>query len=288
MRSPAVYESDPIDAADLFGVLAGSDERAVIDVLWTSETIRATQLKYLRGLASYRSSNAASIPAEYRDFDAYWTGMAARLRVLAVDTARVAEADVPASVADLVEPAWTGRFGMPGLDNWMSAFHLAALYSDRGDEPADDLLRRMRQNGLELLPDDVAVSTALRDGDIDVALTSSDAVAIAVDAGQPITVIAPDVDGVGVPVLPGAVAMTAWAAHPRPARALIDYLISDEVERMLTQSRARLVPLRPELPVPIGMPPVAGVRTMPFHYARTAAGLERAPARAATILDAPR
>ena len=49
--------------------------------------------------------------------------------------------------------------------------------------------------------------------------------------GQPIAMVMPDQDGLGVPVMPNMVSLIAGAPHPEEGQKLIDYLLSADVER---------------------------------------------------------
>ena len=75
-------------------------------------------------------------------------------------------------------------------------------------------------------------------GDVKVGLTDTDDVNVALEDGQPIAMVLPDKDGLGVPVMPNMVSLIANAPHPADARRLIDYLLSPDVERQLAQSEA--------------------------------------------------
>ena len=68
-------------------------------------------------------------------------------------------------------------------------------------------------------------------------MTDTDDVNVALKDGQPIAMVLPDKDGLGVPVMPNMVSLIANAPHPADARQLIDYLLSPDVERQLAQSR---------------------------------------------------
>ena len=55
------------------------------DVYWANEPIRAEVLRQQGIAAPYVSPNAHGIPASFKDPNGYWTGFAARARVLIVN-----------------------------------------------------------------------------------------------------------------------------------------------------------------------------------------------------------
>ena len=51
------------------------------------------------------------MPEAFRPASGLWTGIAARTTVFAYNSALLDEADLPASMLDLAEPEWQGRWG---------------------------------------------------------------------------------------------------------------------------------------------------------------------------------
>ena len=54
---------------------------------------------------------STQVPEEFRPASGIWTGIAARTTVFAYNTELLAEAELPASMLDLAEPEWQGRWG---------------------------------------------------------------------------------------------------------------------------------------------------------------------------------
>ena len=80
-------------------------------------------------------------------------------------------------------------------------------------------------------------------GEVKVGLTDTDDVNVALENGQPIAMVLPDTDGLGVPIMPNMVSLIANAPHADEGRKLVDYLLSADVERQLAQSEAVQIPL---------------------------------------------
>ena len=72
---------------------------------------------------------------------------------------------------------------------------------------------------------------------------------MAIEAKQPVAMVLPDRDGIGVPVMPNMVSLVSGAPHPEEGKRLIDYLLSPEVERKLAESEAVQIPLHADVPV---------------------------------------
>jgi iron(III) transport system substrate-binding protein len=60
-----------------------------------------------------------------------------------------------------------------------------------------------------------------------------------------VSIVFPDQDSTGTLVLPNTVCLIKSAPHPATARKLIDYLLSKDVEKALTEAGWSHIPLRP-------------------------------------------
>ena len=121
-------------------------------------------------------------------------------------------------------------------------------------------------------------------GDVLVGLTDTDDVNVALEAKQPVAMVLPDRDGIGVPVMPNMVSLIAGAPHPDEGKRLIDYLLSPEVERTLAESEAVQIPLHPGVAGPKNIPPIRSFKPMTLDYAKAAARVEDVTKRLAAIL----
>ena len=92
-----------------------------------------------------------------------------------------------------------------------TSFHVAALYALAGDEKMDDFFRRLKANGVRIVDGNSVVRDLVARGDAKVGLTDTDDVNVAVENGQPIAMVLPDRNGLGVPVMPNMVSLIANA-----------------------------------------------------------------------------
>lgn len=106
IRVRAVYDTEETKSAGATNRLIAEKNNPQADVYWANEPIRAEILRQQNIAVPYVSPNAAGIPAIFRNPDGYWTGFAARARVLIVHS------DVssrPTSVLSYTDPRWRGR-----------------------------------------------------------------------------------------------------------------------------------------------------------------------------------
>ena len=110
----------------------------------------------------------------------------------------------------------------PGRDGrstvWIDVVHVAALYALAGDEKMDDFFRRLKANGVRIVDGNSVVRDLVARGEVKAGLTDTDDVNVAIENGQPIGMVLPDREGLGVPVMPNMVSLIANAPHAAEAR----------------------------------------------------------------------
>ena len=82
----AVYDSEATKTTGLVNRLIAEKDSPRADVFWNSETGRTIVLKKKGVLVPYISPSAADIPDTFKDPKGYWTGFAARCRILIYNT----------------------------------------------------------------------------------------------------------------------------------------------------------------------------------------------------------
>lgn len=280
----AVYDTEETKSTGLANRLLAEKARPQADVFWSNEPVRTLVLKSRGVMAPYRSPSAEGIPGALIDPDGYWTGFSARMRVIAYNTKTVTPNDAPQSIFDLADPKWKGQVAMADPRFGSTSFHVAALYALAGDEKMDDFFRRLKANGVRIVDGNSVVRDLVARGEVKAGLTDTDDVNVAIENGQPVGMVLPDRDGLGVPVMPNMVSLIADAPHPEEARKLIDYLLSADVERQLAQSEAVQIPLHAGVPGPKNMPAIETFKPMTLDYAKAASRVEDVTKRLATIL----
>lgn len=279
-----VYDTEETKSTGLANRLIAEKARPQADVFWSNEPVRTLVLKSRDVLAPYKSPSANGIPDALRDPEGYWTGFSARIRVIAYNTKLVKADEAPASVFDLADLKWKGQVAMADPRFGSTSFHVAALYAHAGDAKMDDLFQRLKANGVRVVDSNSTVRDLVVRGEVRVGLTDTDDVNVAIENDAPVAMVLPDREGLGVPVMPNMVSLIANAPHADEGRALIDYLLSPDVERMLAESEAVQIPLHTGVPGPKNIPAIDSFRPMTLDYSKAAARVEEVTLRVATIL----
>ncbi len=280
----AIYDTEETKSTGLANKLLAEKSRPQADVFWSNEPVRTLVLKKNGVLTPYLSPNAQGIPAPFKDPENYWTGFSARSRVIVYNTNLMKAEEAPTSIFDLADPKWKGQVAIADPRFGSTSFHVAALYAELGDERADEFFRKLRANEVKIVPGNSVVRDMVSRGEAKLGLTDTDDVNVALEDKQPVAMVFPDRDGMGVPIMPNMVSLIANAPHSGAGKKLIDYLLSPEVERMLAQSEAVQIPLREGVEGPQNIPPLSSFKPMTFDYGKAADRLEDVTRRLQPIL----
>jgi iron(III) transport system substrate-binding protein len=280
----AVYDTEETKSTGLANKLLAEKGRPQADVFWSNEPVRTLVLKRRGVLAPYKSPSSEGIPETFKDPEGYWTGFSARSRVIVYNTNLVKPEEAPTSIFDLADPRWKGQAAIADPRFGSTSFHVAALYAELGDERADEFFRKLKANDVKIVPGNSVVCDLVARGEAKVGLTDTDDVNVALEDRQPVMMVFPDRDGMGVPVMPNMVSLVANAPHTEAGKRLIDYLLSPEVERSLAQSKAVQIPLRAGVEGPRNIPPLSSFKPMTLDYGRAADRVEDVTRRLQPIL----
>ena len=273
IRVRAVYDTEETKSAGTMNRLIAEKNNPQADVYWANEPVRAEVLRQKGIAAAYVSPNAAGIPETFRDPDGYWTGFAARARVLIVHRGATPQ---PNSITSYTDPQWGGKTVIANPLFGTTTTQIAALFVLWGDEGARAFMQTMRDNAVKLSPSNGDSADLVARGEFTFSLVDSDDVVSRIQQGQPVELVYPDQgdDDIGCFIVPNAAVLIAGSPHPESGKKLIDYLLSKETERKLAFSDAAQIPLHPGVPAPPGLKPIESIKTMKANYAEIAAKLQ--------------
>lgn len=229
----------------LFERLKSEGRNSPADVLLTTDAGRLTRARQA-GLLQPVSSAVldAAVPPQYRDPDGYWYGLSVRARVLfyAKDRVRPEELD---SYAGLADPRWRGRICVRSSSNIYNQSMLAAFIARDGVAKAEAWARAVVAN-MARKPQggDRDQIRAVAAGECDVAIANTYyfarmlASTKAADraAAAKVALFWPDQKGRGAHVNISGAGVTVSARNKRNAVRLIEFLVSDEAQRIYAES----------------------------------------------------
>jgi len=245
VKVKALYDVEASKTTGLVNRLIAEKNNPQADVFWNGEVARTLVLKEKGVLTPYAPSTAEILPAQFRDPEGYWSGFAARSRVLIYNTDMLSKEDLPKSILELTEPKWKGKVAIAYPLFGTTAAHVAALYSGMGKDKAEEYLSKLQKNDVMVVDGNSVVRDLVVEGRVPIGLTDTDDAASAIKAGKPVKMLFPDKEGMGTLMIPNTVAMIKGGPNPAAAKRFMDWLITNEVEKRLIEIGAAQVPVLP-------------------------------------------
>ncbi len=271
-----VFDTESTKTVGLINRIRAEKERPRCDVLWNNEIVNTIRLQQEGLLEPAAPKAAASFPARFRDPNGHWFGLAARARVLIVNTELVAPDARPRSIRDLADPRWKGRAGVAKPLFGTTATHVACLFATLGEAKAVELLAAWKANAVVVTGGNKGAAEAVGAGTLAFALTDTDDALAELDAGHPVAIVFPDqasaedADALGALFLPNTLALVRGAPHRENALRLIEYLLSPEVEAQLAAGPSGQIPLNPQVQARSRAMPAGAVRVMEVDFSKAA------------------
>jgi len=217
------------------------------DVFWSSEIFQTIRLAGEGILAPYDGPETEGWPEQFADPNGRWHAFALRVRVIAYDTRRVAAAEAPKKLEDLLDARWKGRVVMARPQFGTTRGDVASWFVHYGPKRAREILRGLKANGVRFVQGNSTAVRMVAQGQADVCLTDTDDVYVAQRNGWPIRMNPLDQGGDGALAIPNTAALVAGGPNGANARKLLAFLLSEKVESDLARSESHNTPIRPRL-----------------------------------------
>jgi iron(III) transport system substrate-binding protein len=201
------------------------------------------------------------VDPRFRSDDGLWVGVSGRARVLVYNTDELSEADLPSSVLDLTDEAWSGRVGWAPENASFQAF-VTALRLLEGDDAARAWLEGMLANDVQNFGDsNSSIVTAVGNGEIQVGLVNHYYLyAVKEEEGEDFP-IANHFFAEGDPgslINVAGVGVLADAEDSEQALRFVEFLLDDEAQTYFAEETSEY-PLVAGVPTAEGLTPLAEV-----------------------------
>src|SRR5213595_1442411 len=269
----SVFDTEESKSTGVMNRLIAEKDNPQADVYWANEPVRADALKQ-RGVSTpYESPSAEGIADQFKDPDYYWPGFSARARLLLVNAKSTIK---PASVMAYTEPSAKGRTAIANPLFGTTTDYVAALFTIWGDDRAKTFMNDIKRNGVKMTTSNGESTDFVATGHVDFSLVDSDDAVNTKKQGKPVEIIYPDQDpnGLGVLILPNAVALIKGGPHAENGKRLIDYLLSKETERKLAFADCAQIPLHAGVDTPPEVRRIEDIKPMRVGYADLAGKME--------------
>lgn len=135
------------DDAELGHQIVAEGSASPADVFLTENSPAMVLVEQANLFAPVAAATLAQVPESFRPSSGAWTGIAARATVFAYDTTLLTADQLPASLLDLAQPEWQGRWGAsPGGADFQAI--VSALLAIEGEDATRAWLAGMKANAL--------------------------------------------------------------------------------------------------------------------------------------------
>lgn len=259
------FDTESTKTVGLANQILEQADRGVCDVFWNNEILHTLRLERAGRLVPFEFAEAANFPAEFRSPTGHWYGLAARARVLIVNTQLVRDpAQYPRSIRDSIDPKWRGQVCLAKPLFGTTATHFAVLYQSWGSERFGEFLAQLEANEVGILSGNRQVAADVAAGKYAWGWTDTDDYHVEKLEGSPVAMVYPDQapDGLGCLLLPNTIAIIKGGKNPTQAQAMLKHVLAGPVEAALAQSPSAQFPLDRRVEVRSPLLPEDNVRWM--------------------------
>jgi iron(III) transport system substrate-binding protein len=237
------FDTEATKSLGLVELIVNEKDNPVCDVFWNNELLGTMYLQKKGVLQPYKGNGYQRIPATLKDPDGMWTGFGARMRVYIVNTDKCKVTEK--AVEKRMKSADLSRVAIAKPLYGTTLTHYCCLWRELGGEGLKSLHADRLKRKVNIVNGNGTVKNLVAAGVCDLGWTDTDDFFVAKDAGKPVDMLPIRMaDGACISI-PNTVAVIKGAKHLDKAKKFVDFLLSEECELALANSKARQIPLGP-------------------------------------------
>jgi iron(III) transport system substrate-binding protein len=220
--------------------LAAEGANSPADVLLTVDAGRLSEAKDAGLTQPVKSPALEVVPSAYRDPDGHWFGLTMRARVVYASKDRVKQDSI--TYEELADPKWKGKICIRSGQHVYNTSLLATIIAHEGEAAAEKWLRGLKQNlGRKPSGGDREAVRDVKTGQCDLAIGNTYYMAAMLKNpdqkawAESVKMLFPNADGRGTHVNISGVALTRHAPHKENAIKLMEFLVSDEAQKIYAE-----------------------------------------------------
>lgn len=247
------------DSAEVSGAVLEEGDRPNADVLLVQDAGNLGQVNDAGRLAPLPQTLVDRVPAPFRSPVGRWVGLSGRARVVAYNTDKVKQAELPATVDGFTDPAWKGRLAWAPTNGSFQAF-VTAFRVLLGQDRADAWLRGMKRNEPKTFPNNVSIVEAVGKGEVDAGFVNHYylyRLRAEGKAGKAENKYFGDGDPGSLVNVAGA-GILAGSKKSAEAGRLLEFLLNDESQRYFAEKTFEL-PVVPSVKADPALPPITSL-----------------------------
>lgn len=144
--------------------LVAEGDKTQADVFLTENSPAMTVVQNAGLLSPVEQSTLDQVSQQYRPSSGEWVGIAARSTVLIYNPSKISEADLPASMLDLADPKWKGKWGAAPSGADFQAIVSGVLQAEGADR-TETWLKGLKENA-KVYQNNIATMKAVNAGEV--------------------------------------------------------------------------------------------------------------------------
>ena len=144
--------------------LVAEGDKTQADVFLTENSPAMTVVQNAGLLSPVEQSTLDQVSQQYRPSSGEWVGIAARSTVLIYNPSKISEADLPASMLDLADPKWKGKWGAAPRGADFQAIVSGVLQAEGADR-TETWLKGLKENA-KVYQNNIATMKAVNAGEV--------------------------------------------------------------------------------------------------------------------------
>lgn len=213
----------------------------------------------------YKSSEFNNLDSQFKDGEGYWRSFYMNPMAFAVNTDALKKinAQVPTSWEDLLKDEFKGQIQMPTPQSSGTAYNvIASLVTLKGENNAYDYMKKLNPNIQTYTSSGTGPSKAVAVGQCAIGIQFTPAFFEFIDKGYPLEVVFPK-EGVGNEA--PAVSILKGAKNLKSAKILVDWLVSEKGQNVLSDAKTYFYPVNPKAKLGKGMPSFSSLKIVSFE-----------------------
>jgi iron(III) transport system substrate-binding protein len=246
------------NTAEMAAAILEEGENSPADIYYAQDAGALGALESAGLFAALPAETLDVVDPRFRSANGNWVGVTGRARVLVYNTESLTEADLPATVQELTDPAWSGQVGWAPTNGSFQAF-ITALRVLEGEDAARAWLQGMIDNGAVVFEGNADIVRAVAAGEISTGLVNNYYIyEISAEEGTELPVANHffEAGNVGSLVNISGLGILNTAANADGALALANYLLGEEAQTYFAESTFEY-PLLEGVPTAPGLPALA-------------------------------
>ncbi|SIS64842.1 Fe(3+) ABC transporter substrate-binding protein [Paracoccus saliphilus] len=222
--------------------LKAEGDRSPADLIMTVDVARLGEVKDAGVTQAVEDEALEVVPETLRDADGHWFGLTTRARIVYASKERVADGEVT-SYEDLADPKWKGRICTRPFTHDYNVALTAAYLAHHGAEETKAWLEGVKANLAKPAEgSDRAQVKSIWAGECDISLGNTYYMGKMLEDeeqkewAESVRIVFPVFEDGGTHVNVSGVAMTASSPNKEAAAKLMDFLVSDEAQKIYAET----------------------------------------------------